>query len=91
MSTANGRDPPFVTRNVPVCLPLKYSVGEDFRYCGLSLTKSLAYDYFGAFSSHKSLAYNDFWTSYYIKLRFINPFFPRQPLADDTNGRRKHN
>ena len=74
MSTANGRGPPFVTRNVPVCLPLKYSDREDFRYCGLSLTKSLAYDYFGAFSSHKWLAHNDFWTSYYIKLRFINPF-----------------
>ena len=32
MSTANGSGPPFLKRNVPVCLPLKYWDGEDFRY-----------------------------------------------------------
>ena len=35
----------------------------------------VAYDYFGGFSSYKWLAYNDFWTSYYMKLGSIYPFF----------------
>ena len=47
----------------------------------------VAYGYFGGFSSHKWLAYHDFWTSYYMKLGSIFPFFQ----DGHTNGRKKNN